>query len=225
MNANLTKVLRLYSMGSDNFCVSVCEDNSKAALVALLSDLLTLYINDRNSSTLREYLTLLVAGYQHSEGKIGYNGFATTGPGGKTLHCEVKPSNARRADIANGRSKLNGSGSFNDYTWKRLEKDTANDPNILVSGFVDGRLVYILEFPFHALIPKLKAQLEKKLPNGDVPSDYLRGAGFSYIVFRENSEVRLRYRAADFDDFSDCIVRQFFSYLRDMPVEKSGRMS
>jgi hypothetical protein len=33
-----------------------------------------MYINDKNSSTIREFLTVTLAGYKHKEGKIGYSG-------------------------------------------------------------------------------------------------------------------------------------------------------
>ena len=54
--------------------------------------------------------------------------------------------------------KLNGGGSFNDYTLERFSKDLENNPIILVSGFI---------FP--------KGQRRE--------GEYLRSAGFSFRDF------------------------------------------
>lgn len=53
-----------------------------------------MYINDKNSSTIREFITVALAGYTHKEGKIGYNGFKQDAfITGKTIKCEAKPKN------------------------------------------------------------------------------------------------------------------------------------
>jgi len=44
-------------------------------LVTALEELLKLYANDKNSSTLREWAVLQIAGCQPRIGKIGYNGY------------------------------------------------------------------------------------------------------------------------------------------------------
>ena len=50
--------------------------------------------------------------------------------------------------------------------------------NMLISGFIDGRLVYTLGFPFNSdsLVEVLKTQLIKKFPDGDISGQYLRSA-------------------------------------------------
>jgi hypothetical protein len=60
----------------------------------MLVDLLTMYINDKNSSTIREFITVTLAGYEHKERKIGYNGFKQgVFDHEKTIKCEAKPRN------------------------------------------------------------------------------------------------------------------------------------
>jgi hypothetical protein len=60
----------------------------------MLVDLLTMYINDKNSSTIREFITVTLAGYEHRQSKIGYNGFKQDAfVAGKTIKCEAKPKN------------------------------------------------------------------------------------------------------------------------------------
>lgn len=49
-------------------------------LAEALSELLRVYANDKNSSTLREWVVLQVAGCQQQPGKIGYNGYRESVP-------------------------------------------------------------------------------------------------------------------------------------------------
>lgn len=53
---------------------------------------------------------------------------------------------------------------------------------MLVSGFIDGKLIYIIEFPFRCekFVKKLEDQLNKRFPDGDIPRQYLRSASFTY---------------------------------------------
>ncbi len=77
MKKELAEVLKIYSLGSGDFCARIADGYSQPALIGLFADLLTLYFNDRNSSTLREFLTTPIAGYEHADAKIGHNGFKT----------------------------------------------------------------------------------------------------------------------------------------------------
>ncbi len=79
--------------------------------------------------TIRELVTVSLAGYSHIEKKVGYNGMRLN-TYGKPEYCEAKPQNVR----LDGKRKLNGGGSFNDYTWERFRKDERENPNILTSG-------------------------------------------------------------------------------------------
>ncbi|MFN4178970.1 MAG: hypothetical protein ACK4I8_01550, partial [Armatimonadota bacterium] len=81
-------------------------------LARALEELLTLYANDKNSSTLREWAVLQISGCQPRTGKIGYNGYRGDVP------YEVKPRNV----LSSGNKKLNGGGNFTDFTYERLEK-------------------------------------------------------------------------------------------------------
>ena len=230
MNCNLVEALKIYSLQGSGPFLSHLSDHSKGALIGMLSDLMTVYISDRNSSTLREFLTATVAGYTHSEAKIGYNGYKTIGPG-EIVECEIKPKNIRRQDMEDfragkRRSKpavLNGGGNFTDYTWARLKKDKEAAPNMLVSGFVDGRLLYIFEFPFNtaSFVAKLEQPLLRDLPNGDVPRRYVRGAGFDYRDYID--EAKLVHRVADLEQFKDLLVEDFYERLAAMPAPPEVR--
>ncbi len=66
MNQELANVIKIYSTGQQlsDYLIGKSKDN----LIGIFVDLLTMYINDKNSSTLREFITVTLAGYEHKEG-------------------------------------------------------------------------------------------------------------------------------------------------------------
>ena len=93
MNKELAEIIKLYSTDPHKLRL-VMSEKSKDNIIAILTDLLTLYFNDKNSSFLREYITVSLAGYTPTNTKIGYNGFKqSTQIGGKVIACEAKPQN------------------------------------------------------------------------------------------------------------------------------------
>src|SRR3989344_5363589 len=135
MNKELSEVLKLYSTKPHKDFSDRLTNSSKETIISLFTDILTMYINDRNSSTLREYLTVTIAGYEHSENKIGFNGFRQNSIiGGKPIACEAKPKNFNTEDLLafkkgkrkTSPTKLNGGGNFTDYTFARLLNDKNN---------------------------------------------------------------------------------------------------
>ena len=88
MNNELYEIIKAYATKTHKELSSLLLDKSKDQLIALFSDLITIYINDKNSSLLREYVTVSLAGYTPTNTKIGYNGFKqSTQIGGKIIVC------------------------------------------------------------------------------------------------------------------------------------------
>lgn len=147
MNRNLEELIRAYALG---FNAEACLLGvSMATLKSMLIDLLTMYFNDLNSSTLREIVVALVSGYQPLTKKQGYNGYRYDALTGETEFCEIKPVNVRSDSTAKKPVKLKGAGNFTDFTAERLEGHIQKNPTMLTAGFVDGRLVYVCEFKFN----------------------------------------------------------------------------
>jgi len=92
MNKELVEVIKLYATKSHKELNDYLLGKSKNNLIAILTDLLTMYINDKNSSTLREFITVTIAGYEHIESKMGYNGYKQS-VYGKPVMCSAKPQN------------------------------------------------------------------------------------------------------------------------------------
>lgn len=190
MNQDLAQIVTYYATKPHEELSKLLLNKSKDNLIASLNDLLTAYMNDKNSSSLREFVTVSISGYEHNANKLGYNGYKhNTDIGGEPVNCEAKPKNIQTEgyDLRKSKPKLNGEGGFNDYTVKRLEKDKENNLNLLCSGFIDGELQYILEFPFEAIYERLKQELTK------IKGPYLRSAIFNFSHYQDFKAVNVVY--------------------------------
>ena len=219
MNKDLEQAIITYSTKSHKNFSALLLGKSKDQLIALFSDLLTAYINDKNSSSIREFLLVSLAGYKHRTAKIGYNGFKQdTVLVGKTIECEAKPQNINTTDNASRKAKrrLNGGGNFTDYTNARFKKDRSNNLNILVGGFVDGELLYILSFPFKckSFIASISRQLKTRFPKGDAVNQYLRGAHFAFKDYRSCGDLKIVFLNKEgMRENKNNIGRDLFAYL------------
>jgi hypothetical protein len=192
MNQDLVQIINYYATKSHKELNDLLISKSKDNLISVLIDLLTAYINDKNSSSLREFITVSIAGYKHNPKKLGYNGFKQASEiNGKPIHCEAKPVNIQTDgyDEKKTKTKLNGAGGFNDYTVERLQKDIKANLNMLSSGFVDGQLLYVLEFPFNAIVNRLKEQLPEVRKAGE----YTRYANFNFSHWNNFNEIKIIY--------------------------------
>lgn len=193
MNEDLLQLIIDYATKDHTEISGNLLGKSKDNLVSILVDLLTTYYNDSNSSTMRELVVAKVAGYEHNPEKLGYNGFRHNTLIGEIEHCEIKPLNVR----SNSTKKLNGSGSFSDYTWAKFRKHQKENLNMLIAGFVDGHLIHIFEFCFNepSFTSQLQGQLEKDLPNGDQPRRYARSAAFTLKHYKDAESLKTLYIA------------------------------
>jgi len=186
------------------------EDIDKGILIQCFTEILNRYANDVNSSTLRELITMMKAGYEPkvSGTKLGYNG--TTSQGSP---CEVKPANIRSGKGG----KLNGGGSFNDFTYERLDKYKHDKVMMVVSGFVDARLVYILEFPFSypRFVQRIREQLGKHFARGKrAPGQYLRSAQFSFKNYKDCPQLKVIYKEPRISYFKQYLTGELFNFLK-----------
>ena len=67
MNEELAEAIRIHAThGLQQFHEHI-SSKSKEELQNMLAELIKMYMADKNSSTLREIVTVRVAGYEHSE--------------------------------------------------------------------------------------------------------------------------------------------------------------
>jgi hypothetical protein len=199
-----SEVLEQFFLQREQFEQTVASMNPQE-LAQVLSEVLALYANDKNSSTLREWVVLRIAGCQHRPDKIGYNGYRGEVP------YEVKPRNVRSAEQK--RKRLNGDGNFTDFTYERLEKYLQDKVRVLVAGFVDGNLIYVLEVPFESLRNTLKAQLDRQFHGKRPKGVFLRSANFSFRDYANDADVRCLFLNPQWRNFADFLSRDFCIYL------------
>ena len=192
MNEDLLQLIRDYATSQHSEISASLVNKSKDNLIGMLLDLMTMYYNDLNSSTLRQMVVALIAGFTPSTEKLGYNGFRQEALTGATEYCEIKPKNVRTASIAKSKPKLNGGGNFTDYSWQKFERHINENPTMLVAGFIDGQLIHIFQFNFNSpqLTSVIRQQLQRKFPDGDVPGIYMRSAYFTFKDFKDIPDLQ-----------------------------------
>ena len=164
-------------------------------------DFLELYINDSNSSTLREAITCKVLGLDFTGNKLGYDS--------KHTNEEIKPRNA----LTTATKILDGWGNYSDLTWRRHNKYIADDVIVHVSGFVDGLLMYIVKFKYVDLAPYFQVMLERDLPNGDQKHKYVRTAWFTYTNIKDLPSFEIEFIRGNISDFEYKFRKDLFNDL------------
>ena len=191
MNKDLIELITIYGTKTHKDVANLLNDKSKQNLISMLLDLTTQYFNDKNSSTLREFLVVSLSGFQPLKEKIGYNGYRHLGISGDKEFCEVKPKNIT-TDKQD--AKLNGGGNFTDYSWRKFKRHKQENPTMLIGGFIDGRLIYIFSFKFNAesFINRIQQQLQDNFPNGDEINKYLRSASFTLNAYQDSKDLEVQ---------------------------------
>jgi hypothetical protein len=88
---------------------------------------------------------------------------------------------------------------------------------MLFSGFIDGKLIYILELPYDdkLFLTKLETGLKKRFPDGDIVGEYLRSANFSFKDFKESENLKIVFCLSKFElnNFKKYMSADLFNYL------------
>ena len=216
MDNKLLETVVIFATKPEKEAQSFLRKKSSEEIIKLFMDILKVYMNDKNSSTLREKITLKTAGYTSTDKKIGYDGFKENT--GKKIVSEVKPKNV---DTENNKviktpQKHDGSGNFTDYTFARFERDKKENPNMLISGFVDGILIFVLEFPFNFsyFTNQLYISLKKRFPQGDISGEYLRSAGFNFKSYKNCKELKvIDLNTNELKNNRDNFSKSFYEFL------------
>lgn len=72
LSEKAAEIVQQFFLRRNEFEQMVAAESPKD-LAMVLCELLTLYANDKNSSALREWIVLHIAGCHHRPDKIGYN--------------------------------------------------------------------------------------------------------------------------------------------------------
>ncbi len=208
MSAVLEQVLSAYFTKSETL-PDVLRRFSHDEIQEALLELVDTYANDVNSSALRERITLMIAKYEPRKKKLGFNGFNPQ----TNVDCDVKPINI----LSGTKDRLNGGGNFSDLTPERVDKyeQKGKSFHIIASGFVDGRLVYILEFPYRCIAKRIRKQVENRFPNWvRKAGEYVRGSTFSFTHYKDCSDLRPIFVNSDLERYQKYLTRELYELLR-----------
>lgn len=92
---------------------------------------------------------------------------------------------------------------------------------MLVSGFIDGKLIYIIEFPFNT--PDFVRNLQEKVRRWQLKlkgststkGQFLRSADFDYRDYIKSSNVNIVYiiNRRELEKYRKYIIKEFYQFL------------
>ena len=112
--------------------------------------------------------------------------------------------------------KLNGGGNFTDYNYERHKKYLKTNLNLVVSGFINGDLIYVIEFPFKSLQKHLKSKLDKTFKGKRPKGLFLRSASFSFLHYKNSKSITVHYVSYDkIKLYNQFIAKNFQKWLEE----------
>lgn len=226
MNKDLAEIIEIYATQDEATLLQALAGKSSMNLRSVLTDLLTMYFNDKNSSTLREFVLVTQAGYVPTMEKLGYNGYRQSGIGKVAGEfCEAKPMNVQTDSDSKTKRKLNGSGNFTDFTFKRLRDHIKANPLMIVGGFIDGRLFFVFTFEFKTkpFIKALREKLKKRFPRGkDIKGQYLRSASFNLKDYVDYAKLSIFVSSKELENNQEHITRNLYAKLMEHIEEREN---
>jgi hypothetical protein len=167
-------------------------------------------VQDKNSSTIREEVTLKRLGIPKLDFKHGADGYDEN----KKVHVEVKPSYAHINPKTKKQSRLGGGGTFNDLTDKKILE--LENWDLVCSGFAEDKCLFVIRFPAKQITPHLKQRLLKNIENkrGRVGT-----VGFGYKHFQDCKELELIH--LDVENGERLMNKKFYKLLLERVNDKS----
>lgn len=188
-----------YASYPNNVIQNVLPFIGKKHLISLVENMIQQMLTDKNSGFLREKVTLNMLGIKQNESKLGYDSLSG--------NYEVKPTNIS----TNKKTKLNGHGNITDHRWERHQKFLSDNMKILISGWIDGCIIYILEVAYKDMVSHIEPQLKKHLPNGDIKNTYVRSVSFSHIHYKNT--YKIRWISDNLTDYKKWINKNLYDEL------------
>jgi len=159
------------------------------------------YLNDKNSSTLREAITANVCGYEWISKKLGYDAIDTS----TNKFKEIKP---KLYSV-----KYSGNGNFSDLNRQRLIKMISDNSDVVCSLFNDCKLVIVFEFKLNQIYEKLNKQVVEKCEKKG--QDYVRSATFN--INDIDGDIKVHYYNVNFSQY---LTKNMLKKIRDADTPK-----
>jgi hypothetical protein len=184
-----------------------------------------------------ELHTITTAGYIHNPKKFGFDGFDES----RGVHYEVKSSSkiidrglikkfadgtiVKRNEFIH--NPIDGRGVFSLMTHDAYQRHLNHPVNMLVSAYINGVLMFIIEFPFsHPTFNEhINRILEKALPGGDSPGKS-KTVSFTYSQYKDCKSARLVYmtQVANQRILKGACTKNFYNYLVMLAKHKTNTM-
>jgi hypothetical protein len=194
-----TQIKLKFSLGDVTSISELSEELKTNLLLEILNEMSC----DKNSSSFREGVTLGVLGKKQSVTKLGYDSDEEP--------IEVKPKNIS----SNSNKRFDGSGNFSDFTWARHKKYASDNVKMLVSGFLDGKVLFVISFNYNSpeFVKEVERHLIKHLPDGDITSRYVRSVKFNYKHFMKSDSLKIEYLVPELSKFESKFTKPFYSSI------------
>jgi len=162
----------------------------------IIFDLAKMLLRSTSTGEFRQIPILALCGHRGSIGKFGYD--SSDG------NIEVK------SIVYSPNNKLNGGGSYSDLTWARHKKYVDDDVRLVLGGFVDGRIVYVIEVKYSDIVDRIEYTLKDALPDGDKVREYSRASRFTYCAY---DKFEIKYLHSDIEKYKYAICDKFYKLL------------
>jgi hypothetical protein len=82
---------------------------------------------------------------------------------------EINDKKEFRSKLTAYQKTIQGTGVFSNFTWKAHNHCQYDDINVLVSGYINGILMYVLEFKYNepTFVTHVESYLNRMIPTGD----------------------------------------------------------
>lgn len=209
MNKLVVELAKDYTLDKSSFAAKMSQIDLESAKM-IISDLLDMNLTDPNFSSLAETIPLEIGGYNSHDIKHGYDGFIGESYDIADEYVEQKPQKTSNTD-----KKLNGGGSFADYTLVRLSKDKSHGDKLklMISGFVNGELIYVYKVPHNhsTFIDHIEGRTNQLISDGKrvLPS-------FSYKNYEDCDDIELVFRRPDISNYVDYMGKPFYDFVNKL---------
>lgn len=127
----------------------------------LTKELIMGWLTDKNSSTVREEITLYIANCTKFDSKHGPDGIHNISK--KLVECKPQYAYLKPTGKYN---KLTGGNCYNDITYDKIEE--SKDYDVYFSGFAEDKLVCIVKFPFAHIQKLIQQKLDNKIKSAKI---------------------------------------------------------
>jgi hypothetical protein len=193
------------NQSSINLATDFCTGKIKEFSDPVLANFILSYLDDSNSSTLREAVTANICKYKWLNEKLGYDAVDEV----TQEYKEIKPKRYTKG-------RFDGSGNFSDLTPERILKfkETEKETGMISSFFIHGRLGYVIEFGLSDILDHIASQVHKKCIVEK--NRYARSSRYTFKNWINSPKIKIHYIDLPLLKEKNCIHKEFIGLLEKL---------